>query len=72
MTNAEIKEREILQKRGIVPQRLRNYETTGKFHQTYLARHPVEAEDVCLCCGKPLKHTTTTAEVFCSSVCKNK
>ena len=74
MTNAEINEIEILRKRGIGYTKIAVI--TGQAVnavKSYITRHPVELEDVCLCCGKPLNHTEHKRQkTFCSSVCKNK
>ena len=74
MTNDEIKEIVILQKRGIGYTKIaaitRQPINTVKSH---VARHPVELEDVCLFCGKLLRHIDhCKRKTFCSSICKNK
>lgn len=74
MTNKEIEEITILQKRGT------GYMKISKITRlpinavkSYVARHPAEQEDVCLECGKTLNHTEHRRQkTFCSSLCKNK
>lgn len=74
MTKVEIKEIEILQKRGIGPTKIAAItKQPVSAIKAYVARHPVEPEDVCLCCGKPIKHTAHKRQkTFCSYICKNK
>lgn len=74
MTNEELREITILQKRGIGYTKISD--VTGvpvNAVKSYVARHPVDAEDVCMECGKPLEHTDHHRQkTFCSSFCKNK
>lgn len=74
MTDAEIKEIVILQKRG------NGYTKIAKITRllvntvkSYVARHPIEKEDVCLCCGETLEQKDKRKHrIFCSKKCKNK
>ena len=73
MTNDEIREIVILQKRGIGYTKIaaitRQPINTVKSH---VARHSVELEDVCLFCGRFLRHTDhRKRKIFCSPICKN-
>ena len=74
MTKAEIKEIEILQKRGIGPTKIAAItKHPVSAIKAYVVRHPIDPEDVCLCCGKLLKHTAHKRQkTFCSCICKNK
>lgn len=58
MTEDEIREIEILQKRGTGFTRIASVtKLPVNTVKSYVARHPAGTEDVCLCCGKPLVHT---------------
>lgn len=74
MTDKEICEITILQKRKIGYTRIAAItKLPVNAVKSYVARHPVVPEDVCLCCGKPLEHTMKKRHrSFCSSFCKNK
>ena len=74
MTNTEIKEIQTLQKRGMGPQKISDITKLPlSAIKSYVSRHPMETEDVCLCCGETLKHIEHKRhKVFCSSACKNK
>lgn len=74
MKDEEIREIEILQKRGFGYLKIAT--VTGlpvNTVKSFVTRHPAEPEDICLCCGKPLLHTDhKRRRTFCSSVCKNR
>lgn len=74
MTNAEIKEIQILQKRGVGYTRIAVITRQPvNAVKSYVARHPLQPEDVCLACGKPLKHTDHRRQkTFCSSLCRSR
>lgn len=74
MTKAEIEEIEILQKRGLGPSKIADItKKSVNAVKSYVIRHPIETQDVCLHCGKELKHINHKRhKVFCSSICKNR
>ena len=74
MTNTEMKEIEILQKRGAGPARISEImKLPIGTVKSYVARHQVGEDDVCLCCGKGVEHIAgKRKKVFCSSLCKSK
>ena len=72
MTDKEINEITILQKRGLGHMKIAGItKLPANKVKYYMTSHPVEPEDVCMECGKPLiqgsKHKT-----FCSRSCKSK
>ena len=74
MTNEEIREIEIMQKRGMGHSQIaRVMQLPYNGVKTYVSRHRVEPEDVCLCCGKPLvQNEQRRKKTFCSRECKSK
>ena len=74
MTNEEIREIEIMQKRGMGPTKIADItKQPVSAIKAYVVRHPLEPEDVCLNCGKPLAQDDhRRKKTFCSRVCKSK
>ncbi len=74
MTDTEIKEITIMQRRGVGYAKIAA--ATGlpvNSVKSFIARHPAESGDVCLCCGVPLEQNEhKRRKTFCSAACKNK
>lgn len=73
MTDKEINEITILQKRGLGYRKIAEITKLplGTL-KSYTMRHFVEPEDVCMECGKPLTQADGRVKTFCSRSCKTR
>ena len=73
MTDKEISKITILQKRGLGYRKIAAITKTPlNAVKSHVVRHPVEPEDVCMECGKPLTQAEGRIKTFCSRSCKTK